>query len=198
MNIKLFGRKVTLYQLILHCILIVLTFEVVFLIGEIRTLKKGGEDFHNRILKQGDSIQVVDLVTLSGLSKKFPDTSRHALSLVFIFHTKCPYCRDNIEKWNYLNERLKGDSIDIVAVSIHKKETTAQYVQQYGLKAVCYNPLDSAFLRIFKPHAVPQTIIISKDFKILRNYSGILSEKDVDSISTIINNIHSQYYRRSL
>jgi len=186
MKIKLFGKEITFYQLVLHVIVIVLAFEVVFLINEIKSIKNAKTDYLQKVLQQGERVSPVDIESLNGVKRQFPDTTRRRTSVLFLFQTKCPFCKDNIPKWNLLTERLKTDSIDIVAVSTHKKDWVIDYVKQNDLRSAAYVPRDSAFLKVFKPHAVPQTIVISKDLRVMRIYLGPLTDAVVDSLSTTL------------
>lgn len=84
------------------------------------------------------------------------------------------------------------DSIDVVAVSIHNKEATSEYIRTNGLKVNAFIPQDSSFYKIYRPVAVPQTIIVSPELKVLKNYAGVLTSGSADSAATFLSRNNSQ------
>lgn len=175
-------KLLTAYMVFLHVLLIALMAEVYLLVAQNRSLKiKGTMAYHldlAQLVRVGDTLPAFPALTMQGLPEFIAYDDSTKTYLVLVFNTTCPACKDNIPNWHQLAAGAHPSRCMVRGVSFHKLTATQKYVSELDLRFPVIVPLDSTFVRHYKPNAIPQTLLLGYGGVVKRIWLGILSEQD--------------------
>lgn len=96
-------------------------------------------------------------------------------TVFYVIAPSCVWCELNRENIDQL-ARLKGNDFRFVGLSLAVSGLKA-YLGQHNLSFPVYTVLDSETIKAFGLGATPQTIVISPDGKVLKNWTGAYREQ---------------------
>jgi hypothetical protein len=105
-------------------------------------------------------------ITFTGMDKP---------TIVYVFSTRCSWCDRNLESLKTL-VTLKGDSYRFIGLALIDTEIN-KYVNEKKLNFPVYKNLTPDTVRLYGLGATPQTIVISSDGNVMKNWSGAYGEK---------------------
>lgn len=177
------AKRINLYQVSIHLLLIGLAVAVVTLANQNRELRAAPGLPTTAQLTVGEEIPPITVRDLEGNSQllSFADSGKE--SLVLVFTTTCPACQQNQERWRSIYE-VAGKDYDVVGLSLDDVGKTVSYKDVNRLP---FRTLVAEDARDFalnnKVFEVPYTIHLDRDGRIRRSWLGVLSE---DSVAEIV------------
>ena len=119
---------------------------------------------------------------LDGAAVKLDLAAGERDSLLFIFTTECPSCRENQSDWRSVYQTLTG-TVNMVGISLSELDATRAYRDAHSLPFPVGVPVDPAeFTASFAVSGVPLTVRIGPDGRVTGNWSGKLSKRQLSEI----------------
>ena len=190
-NLKKMGR----YQLFVHFALVILAAEVVLLASQNRELKGNSSS-----QEQEDSLAVGDYLVTRGLQRIQGEAEINASTtrVIFIFTTRCPFCKINVPRWNELASHLLKKGVRAVGISLDGPDQTKEFLKEYDLNFTTYcTSGDGKFEKQNRFSRVPKTIVRNPSEQITSIWSAVLSKKSSSEVLSLASeekntNIQSQ------
>lgn len=176
-------QKIDFYFISLHIALVGLCLVTVLLALENRRLKQpapAGFDAGGPVI--GQSVQPVRWQSVDGEETMLDLAAGQRDSLLLVFTTDCPACRENQAVWRGLHQEV-GDAVDVVGVSLSGLEATQSYRDAHGLPfpvGISQDP--GTFISDLAITGVPMTIRVGADGRVRGSWSGVLSEQQVSEV----------------
>ncbi|MCB1037386.1 MAG: TlpA family protein disulfide reductase [Acidobacteria bacterium] len=180
----MFRKGVPYYSLALHGILVLLAASTMILSTQVRRLERQLLPPEERLpWEAGEAIEPFPVAELDGTPTLAPSAARDDHEeLLFFFTTTCPACKENQKQWKELHRRL-GDQVQVVGVSLDPTEPSVAYREAMELPYRVVTVADrQAFAQEHELSAVPLTVHLGADGKVLHTRIGILSDQDVTDI----------------
>ncbi len=179
------NKRFSWYATGLHVALVALCLLTVLLARENRSLK---DDLHSVSMLAAGGPEVDDLVPavpvtdLDGLDSElaYDDSARD--SVVLVFTTTCPACRQNLGHWRDLHQRF-GDRYRFVAVGLDSPKATRTWVEENDVPFQVVLPADRSSFRLeYGITSVPQTLVVSTDGRVKLTQPGVLPREFPDQL----------------
>ncbi|MBM4162479.1 MAG: TlpA family protein disulfide reductase [Ignavibacteria bacterium] len=171
------------YYIVLHIAVIVLAIQVVVLSSQNKKLKQPRAPSIAEQLQVGDTL-VLHRLELVQDGSKLDTTSRR--QMIFIFTTTCPFCKEIVPTWNELSVMAQS-SLSVFAVSLDSKDLTSEYIKQNRVSYPVLVANDAkTFKKINKTHVVPQTILVERNGKVQKVWTGKLSQENLKEVAALI------------
>lgn len=107
-----------------------------------------------------------------------PVASRSSSQLIFVFNTRCAYCKQTIPAWNDLATSAEDTEVDVIGVSMHGPEETARYKITEELEFPVVTREDERFKLLYRATGVPLTLIINREGTVTFMHKGVFSATD--------------------
>ena len=109
-----------------------------------------------------------------------------ARQVLFVLTTSCPFCRQTLPTWARIADSaasLRPGRIVVAAISLDSLNLTRDYVREHQLRyPVVLFPV-AKLRRLYRASAVPQTLVLDHEGRILYARTGLLDPQAVvDSI----------------
>jgi hypothetical protein len=131
-KIRAYVTGKNLYTIFLHLVVVILAVEVVILARQNKELKQGPTS------AQRDSLKVGDYFSLSGLAPLFTNQrldSTSARQVIFVFTTRCPFCKETLPIWKKIEAEAKERRhLGVIGICLDQEGPTRTYVEQESLK----------------------------------------------------------------
>jgi peroxiredoxin len=127
----------------------------------------------DRLLKVGTSVPPIEANRLDGQVEVISYGGVNQPTVLYVFTPPCPWCARNIDNFKALVEKDSAQ-YRIIGVSL-SQEGLAEYVAKNDLKLPIYSGLSEETKRAYKLSGTPQTIVVSRDGKVLQNWMGAYS-----------------------
>ena len=115
----------------------------------------------------------------NGKAKDLDFTAQHKDSLLFVFSVDCPYTKSVLPQWKKL---MRDSNANIVFVET-SGEVKRQFFSDRGMAApenlLIISPQTRSQNRLA---AVPSTVLINRDGKVMESWIGDLDHNDIDEI----------------
>lgn len=121
-------------------------------------------------LPSGMTVQPVTAVGLSGKQEAISYADAGKPTVFYVFSPSCVWCDRNTQNINAL-AGMKGESFRFIGLSL-AEEGLAAYVQSHHLTFPVYKNLTPEAVKMLGLGTTPQTIVISPDGQVLKNWSG--------------------------
>lgn len=170
-------RRVGWYSIALHIALVVLAVQVVIM------SRPKAPPPPIEAVAEGDTLEPMAVRALDGSERTLqPSGGRDTLLLVFT--TTCPACRENAPTWAELAARV-GDDYEIVGLSLDDPEATRAYAAEQGFRFPIVVPRKvEGFARRHGIPAVPHTLWIGDDGAVRASWVGQLDAEQVATLTT--------------
>ena len=168
-------KRFDLYQILIHTMLVALAGTVVGLTHENRALREPSTAEYDQ-LEQGDAFAAFPALDLESRSRFIDFKRSERETLVFVFTTVCPACRENQANWRMLYEEAE-EHYDIVGISLNDLEATTEYREANDLPFPVVVPDDiRGFATTHKISQVPLTLRVDRDSRVHSARLGVLDE----------------------
>ena len=137
----------------------------------------------------GTVVPTFRAATLSGDSVTVGEASDSSvMQLLYIFDTKCPYCRAIIPIWHQVADSIRrlGRSVQVLAISLDPVDTTRRYVGEQRLQYAVLTFPQRKLERLYRATAVPQTMVVDWTGTVVFARTGRLDAGAIDSVYTAI------------
>lgn len=176
MKSKLNSRSI--YQAVIHVILVALAIEVLVLSGENSAFKKGNTYVER--LERGDTFSL-NGVLFSGHSSADKLCKNQ---VIFIFTTSCPFCKKSIPAWNKLAAKVGRCSFGI---SLDEAKETRRYVLENSITFPVYTVANSTeFREGNKIRGIPKTVIRNKKGVVVEVHHGQFRDEGMTAFEKLI------------
>ena len=123
-----------------------------------------------RLLKAGTTVAPLTAKRLDGQQEVISYQSISEPTVLYIFTPPCSWCARNMDNLKVLLDKERG-KYRFIALSL-SEQTLQQYVAKNDLKIPVYSGLSSETLKTYKLGSTPQTIVISREGKVLQDWVG--------------------------
>ena len=179
MNLK----KINWYMVILHIFLVVLAIQVLYLAKQNRDMQALLTPSPIPTLEVGEEVAAQPVQDVSGGQQTLSFAGSDKETLLFVFNTTCPACKQNQTNWKELYEAVQ-DRYNVVGVSLHPQPETQAYIEENQLPFPVVLPESiEAFAGAFKIQAIPQTIHVDRDGKVREVKVGALNKDAMAQLS---------------
>jgi len=109
-----------------------------------------------------------------------------AKQVLFVLTTSCPFCRQTLPTWARIADSvstLRQGQVVVAAISLDSLDLTQDYVRQHQLRYPVVLFPAKKLRRLYRASAVPQTLVLDHEGRILYARTGLLEPRAVvDSI----------------
>jgi peroxiredoxin len=120
-------------------------------------------------LAAGQAVPAVRVKDLQGTVTSI-EYADHRPTVLYVFLTTCPWCMKNLENIRHLVTQKQGD-FRFVGISLDSDGLEA-YIAEHKLDFPVYTHPDKPSVTAYGFGAVPQTIVISPEGKVLQEWRG--------------------------
>ncbi len=172
--------KKNLYSIVLHVVVLVLSLQVYLLSEKLKLYTTSNEEMS----KVGDVFYFNELEQIRNDINY--DTTKQ--TIVFLFTTKCPFCKTNIPIWNSIDSiNRKYNGYQSIGICLDADENIDSFINEYNPKFPMTTPNDPSYYKdINKIRGIPVTLIRNEKNVISKLWVGSLTEKDIAEITNII------------
>jgi peroxiredoxin len=121
-------------------------------------------------LSVGEVVPPLEAQRLQGRRETVSYADEARPTVVYVFSPSCPWCRKNLANIKRLFEARQGE-YRFVGLSSDDTQL-ADYVAENGLAFPVYSGIAEPLRRAYKLGGVPQTLVISPQGKVLKNWQG--------------------------
>ena len=155
-------------------VVVILTLVVGSLMAVKHSFQKQARLNHDRVeLVEGAELPDLDLVKLDDTKVQLSDLS-HKVMMINFWATWCEACMEEMPSLVKLREEFAPKGFEILGINVDENPrpvaTTAAV--KLGIKFPLFTDAGNALSEIFDVHAIPLTVIINKDRKILMIEAG--------------------------
>lgn len=164
------------YGVVLHLLLVALAVTVVYQIHRNRELQRrlAQGPAQPPSLAVGEVLAPFEAKELDGRPAVVDFAASERGTLLLVFTTTCPACKQNQAAWKELFAKAEA-RYDVVGVCVDDPELAGDYVRTYELPFRVVVPTDrAAFPRDYKVPGVPYTVFVDADGKVEEAVAGTL------------------------
>ena len=127
----------------------------------------------DRLLQSGSTVPPFRALDLKGqpetiIYNKYDNESKP--TVLYVFTPSCSWCARNMDNLKTLIDKESG-RYRFIALSL-TDQGLAQYVSKNSLRLPVYSGLSPDTLKAYKLGSTPQTIVISREGKVLQDWAG--------------------------
>src|SRR5260370_2788339 len=124
----------------------------------------------DRLLKVGTIVPPIAGRLLNGQQQVISYVGTNQPTVLYVFTPPCSWCAKNVDNFKTLVEKGRGQ-YRVIGLSL-SQESLTDYVEKRGLDIPVYSGLSAETLKTYKLGSTPQTIVISPEGKVLKNWMG--------------------------
>ncbi len=136
------------------------------------------------VLKEDDEVKQFDLIDLEKNEIEINYNTKRK-TLIFILSTNCSPCKENLPNWIQLTNKLKNKKVKILGIALNSFNEIKKYAVENSLNFSTYIPKNEEFKINYKGFLTPQTLLISKQGKVLKSIPGMLNEKQINELTEL-------------
>jgi peroxiredoxin len=107
-------------------------------------------------------------------------------SLIFIFSVECDACKAQFPQWNRLANQSQSNGFQVVGIVVNRPEVAKRGLVNQEARFEILIPDDFAIQRAFRSASLPLTVIVSSQGRVEWFKYGVLSDKDYQKISSLL------------
>jgi peroxiredoxin len=173
-----------LYFIFLHIVIVIFGIEIVILAKQNREMKDHAQSPSMEQVKIGDRLSFDSLILHTEESYPFNNGKS---KILFLFSTTCPFCKENLGKWNNLYSTSKNPNIDILGISLDSKERTEKLILDSSIVfPVLVSPQIKWFSQKNKITGVPITLLVNDSGMVLKLWNGTLEDRALKEVAMAI------------
>lgn len=123
-----------------------------------------------QLLPSGALVPPIDAIDLNGKKQTLVYSQVSNPTVLYIFTPPCSWCARNMENIKQLAAQ-KGTEYRFIGLSLSKQDLR-NYVASQGLTIPVYTDLSAEILKTYKLGATPQTIVVSAQGQVLKDWIG--------------------------
>ena len=124
-------------------------------------------------LNEGAQIPAIELETLKGEKVRF-ESLPHKVMMINFWATWCEACMEEMPSIVALREKFASKGFEVVSVNVDEnpEKVVPDTLKNFNMKFPIYTDRNNSLAEIFDVHAIPLTVIVNHDRKILLVESG--------------------------
>jgi hypothetical protein len=179
-------RRVKVYQVVLHVVVLALAVEVFVLGKQNRELKSTANQQRQVDIKVGEHLSLDGLTPVT-TSNAVDSTVRQ---LIYIFTTTCPFCEKNVAAWKEVNKAASRRRVRVLGICLDSPKNALAYAVKFRLSYEIYVPENVAKYRQGNHIVgVPNTVLRSSSGQAESVWLGLLGSDKVKEIVRTISDI---------
>jgi peroxiredoxin len=139
----------------------------------------------NRFLGPGMYIPRLELVDPDGGTGVIGDARQGTGEILLIYNTTCPFCRSVLPVWMELSERASVAGVAVHGLSLDPARETAGFSAEHHLGFRSLLLETERERSLLRAGAVPQTLVLDQEGRILAAMRGALTMEAGDSLLRI-------------
>lgn len=176
-------ERFSFYQISIHAMLFITSILIVALARENVDLKAQLTPIE--AIMTGERAEPISIRNLDGGDAVLSFAEAEKDSLLLVFTTTCPACRQNQAAWRTLYENNK-DRFRIIGIGLEDMGVTAAYQEAQELPFPVVLPSDyDRFAKEYGIVQIPFTVHIGRGGKVVDSWIGVLPEETVSEISSL-------------
>jgi peroxiredoxin len=175
-DIKSATKAYKIITLISVLLLAVSTVLNVFLSQKIRNLTNIIDESNAEgRLDEGETAAILEAKDLTGKPITLSYSDVNIPTVLYTFTPQCHWCFENLENIKFLAKQSQG-KFRLIGLSLNKDELES-YLQKNGIDFPIYTDIPANIQADYKFGGTPQTIVISRDGKVIKNWVGIYTDE---------------------
>lgn len=118
----------------------------------------------------GEVVPPIEVLTMKGDKHLISYREIKLPTVLYIFSPNCGFCKDNAENIKHLHEQANA-RYRFLGISI-EADNLDKALLNYGIAFPVYTQPSKNSLRVYKFSSTPQTIVISSDGEVIKNWIG--------------------------
>lgn len=141
----------------------------------VRRLKRdAGSPPNSAKLVAGVSVHPIMAVSLAGKQETITYQDNAKPTVVYVFSPSCIWCERNTQNINAI-VNLREQSFRFIGLSLVNHDLR-EYVQSHHFSFPVYQSLDAESIQTLGLGSTPQTLVISPEGRVLKNWTGAFSK----------------------
>jgi hypothetical protein len=144
-----------------------------------------GESQERVELSPGMSVQPITVTNLNGKQETIRYADSDKPTVLYIFSPACSWCERNTKNINAIAE-LKGEAFRFIGLSL-AEDDLPKYIESHRLGFPIYKGLAPESIQALRISGTPQTIIISPNGVVLKNWFGAFGARTQPEVEEFFN-----------
>ena len=173
-----------------YILLLGLAIEVLVLVHQNRELKNDAALYRNClnlfILNHGDKVPPIKVVDLNGIEHNisYEDSTRN--TLLCVFNTHCPACREVLTLWEKINKNYHKQELSLIGLSVDEFTLTRLYLEENKLNFSVFVTVDSLFETRYRMQLVPQLVLIGFKGVVKGVWPGLPTKRTIKGLEKMV------------
>lgn len=125
-------------------------------------------------LNEGEVVPLFEAKDLFGKSIVLNFSESTQPTVLYVFTPQCHWCSENLENIKALTKEIRG-KYRLVGLSLNK-DGLDEYLQKTKLDFPVYTDVSSNTKSAYKFGGTPQTLVISSEGKVIKNWIGVYTD----------------------
>jgi peroxiredoxin len=136
-------------------------------------------------LAPGTVIKPVTAFNLNGKQETISYAAASNPTVFYIFTTKCGWCERNTQNINAIAD-LRGSNFRVVGLALDNEDLT-KYIEAHHFTFPVYRGLTDDSMRMLGVGGTPQTIVVSPEGRVLKNWVGAFGTRTQSEVEKFFN-----------
>jgi cytochrome c biogenesis protein CcmG, thiol:disulfide interchange protein DsbE len=116
--------------------------------------------------------------------------------VLFLYNTSCGFCRASAPAWEDVARRAHELGVEVYGLSVDSLEATRRFVADHQLTFPSALLNDGRSRALFRADAVPQTVVIDTEGRVLYARPQTLTQRGGDSVLAVVSELKGAGSRR--
>ncbi len=182
------GARKNLFTVLLLVIIVVMGFEIVYLVYQNRRLQALlAETSSLQVLQEGQKVPPLAATDLTGNPISLRYGEQEPSTLLIWFSPSCHVCKENSAFWNDIYAKFNMPGLRIVAMCDAGVEEAKAYAAEQAYVFPVVSVTDDRLIEAYNGRVMPQTALISPQGGIRKVWPGALEKSRQDEIIAALN-----------
>lgn len=136
-------------------------------------------------LKVGSDAEPIEAKTLAGTHASIIHTGINQPTILYVFSPQCGWCARNMQNFKRVTAETK-DKYKVIGLSL-SEDGLRDYIDKYKLDFPILTNPSVQTVTAYKLGGTPQTVVISAEGKVLKNWSGVFDGNNASEIEEFFN-----------
>ena len=181
------------FRVLLVAGLLAATTLVVLLGNEVRSLRADA-----RLTSERQQYMLTDLyvprlevAALGGRRVVIGEPPAGQREVLFVYNTSCGFCRGTVPAWNHIAREAARRGVNVYGLSLDGLDATVRYSAENELGFTTLLLVSDRAKALLRAEAVPQTLVVDSDGRVVMARPGVLTEAATDTVLTIASGVEA-------
>ena len=127
----------------------------------------------------------LELTALDGRRVVIGEPPAGQREVLFVYNTSCGFCRGTVPSWNHIAGEAARRGVAVYGLSLDGLDTTVRYSVDNELGFTTLLLHSDRAKALLRAQAVPQTLVVDSEGRVVLARPGVLTEAATDSVLTI-------------